>query len=163
MVAPKTDVDLREKLIGRELTSFSVSSPLESDTSYLLSRLFETELLLQERLGAIFDKIYLQPDYEFLRLFKEIDRGASGLIHHHNMQVFLNNAGVNSPQLHELVFRRCSPRVPQLDINDFRRIFDVYGKGILGNSARTGLLGDQANRYANFYVDKDQMILPALK
>lgn len=141
-----TDAELRERLVGRELSSFSVSSPLESECNYLLSRLFETELLLQERLGAILDKIYQQPDYEFLRLFKEIDRGASGLIHQHNMQVFLNNAGVQSPQLHELVFRRCSPRALQLDLNDFRRIFDVYGKGILGNSSRKGLLGIQKNR-----------------
>jgi hypothetical protein len=139
MIAPKTNPNLRALLIKRELSTFLKSSPLESDVTYLLSRFFETQLLLQDRLAAIFAKIYQQPDYDFMRIFKEIDRTSSGRIAAQNLQVFLNNAGVYSPNIECWLFRHFSSQCDGLDLNDFRRIFDVYGKGITGNGNKYSL------------------------
>lgn|SRR3990167_5863873 len=145
MVAPKTDQELRNALVRRQLQDFLVSSALDSDVTYLLSRYFEAELLLQERVAEIMDKIYQQPDFEFLRLFKEVDRASSGEITQHNLQVFLNNAGIYNPNAHIWLFRRCSPRKNFIDVNDFRRIFDVYGKGILGTANKYALSEEHPN------------------
>lgn len=67
--------------------------------------------------------------------WKEIDTTSSGALNEKNIQTFFRNIGINHPQIHQWLFRRFSPySKDKLDMNDFRRIFDYMGNGILGET-----------------------------
>lgn len=68
--------------------------------------------------------------------WKEIDTVSTGFLSERNIQTFFRNIGVDHPEIHKWLFKRFgSSGKEKLDINDFRRIFDYMGHGILGNGA----------------------------
>lgn len=96
--------------------------------------------MLFRRAEQLFEQLYAQKDYDFMTCWKEIDSTSTGYLSEKNIQTFFKNIGVNHPQIHQWLFRRFSPYSKEkLDINDFRRIFDYMGNGILGNSQEGSL------------------------
>ena len=63
--------------------------------------------------------------------FKEIDSITSGKFTKHSIQNFLKSVGMQDPEIHEWIFRRFCPYDDKyVDVNDFKRVFDIMGEGI---------------------------------
>ena len=70
-----------------------------------------------------------------MQCWKEIDTTSSGYITRSNLQTFFSNLGIHYPQIYEWLSKRFAPYYKsKLDINDFRKIFDGLGSGILGET-----------------------------
>lgn len=93
--------------------------------------------MLMKRCEAQINILYQQQDYDFMVCFKEIDTYTSGYLTSTNIQIFLNNVGVHSPEAHKYFFQRFSPyNRDRISIGDFRRFFDVYASGITGKETK---------------------------
>jgi hypothetical protein len=98
--------------------------------------------MLIRRCEQLFDQLYVQKDFNFMQCWNEIDTTSSGYLTKDNIQIFFANIGVNHPRIHEWLFKRFSPySKTKLDINDFRKIFDCLGSGILGIDQKTSEYG----------------------
>lgn len=120
---------------------------MKSSTSYLdfskvdLDSL--AELMLLRRSEQLFEQLYAQPDFHFLKCWKEIDATSTGYLTANNIQVFFTNIGIVHPHIHEWLFRRFPPYTrKKIDINDFRRLFDCLGQGILGEDLNSSEYGE---------------------
>ncbi len=92
--------------------------------------------MLFRRTERLFEQLYAQKEYDFMTCWKEIDTLSTGFLSERNLQTFFRNIGIDHPEIHKWLFNRFgSPSKDKLDINDFRRIFDYMGHGILGNGA----------------------------
>lgn len=91
------------------------------------------EFMLIRRCEQLFEQLYAQKDFDFMQCWKEIDTTSSGFLTKSNIQTFFANIGIVHPKIHEWIFKRFAPYdKSRLDINDFRKIFDCLGNGILG-------------------------------
>ena len=71
--------------------------------------------------------------------WREIDTTSTGYLTDKSIQLFFKNIGVDYPHINQWFFRRFSPYDKEkIDINDFRKIFDCMGSGILGDNNTQG-------------------------
>lgn len=130
MTVPRSNQQSREICERRTLWPIATlkQMPLDFEVEYLLTRLFENEILLIQKMSSLVKKIQTMKDFDFMTCFKEIDTTSSGYITQYNLQVFLNHLGINLPTISQWIFRRYAPYIKdKTDLSGFKRIFELYG------------------------------------